>query len=73
MLEVFRNIAYKFMPIPLAEVGGRRTYHVQITIVTQRLVKFLGPSLESADCRDPLPRSQERRDDLDVCIHNEHR
>ena len=43
MLEVCRNIAYKRMPLPLAHVGGRRAYHIQITIVTQRLAKSLEP------------------------------
>jgi hypothetical protein len=55
MVEVCRNIAYKRMPLPLAHVGGRRAYHIQITIVTQRLVKSLSPSLESAELQGPAP------------------
>ena len=55
MVEVCRNIAYKRMPLPLAHAGGRRAYHIQITIVTQRLVKSLSPSLESAELQGPAP------------------
>lgn len=53
MLEICRNMAYKCIPFPLANIGGRRAYHIQIANVAQRLAKPRKPSLESANYRDP--------------------
>ncbi len=36
MLEICQNMAYKCMLLPLADIGGRRAYHIQIPRVTQR-------------------------------------